>query len=144
MNTGRAVVVALTSAGISLVAVVAAFLYLQGGSNFQLFLIVAILALAGGATAAVFARTGAPEGLPTDHEGQFHPGISLHAIPVAGTMGGVFALGYLVMFWFGVPGWRPLVVALLGVGALSGAALIITRSRRAAAPPDEKPLHLDR
>jgi MFS family permease len=141
---GRLTTVALGSAGVALVAVVAAFLYIEGGSNFQLFAIVTVLALAGGAAAAAFVVTGAPEAAPTDREGRApHPGITLHAIPIAGTIGGVSVLGYLVMFWFGAPGWRPLVVGLAAMGVLLGAALILRKNRRAAVPPDEKQLHLE-
>jgi len=141
---GRLTTVALGSAGATLAIVVAAFLYLEGGSNFQLFAIVAVLVLAGGGTAAAFAFRGGPDPAPTDREvSALHPGITLHAIPVAGPMGGVFALGYLVMFWFGAPGLRRLVVGLAAVGVLLGAALILRANRRHAISAEKKSLHLE-
>ena len=45
-----------------------------------------------------------------------HRGILIQSIPVAGPMGLVFTLGYLVMFWFGAPGLRPVVLALAARG----------------------------
>src|SRR5262245_45561920 len=33
-----------------------------------------------------------------------HPGIRLHAVPIAGGIGLVFTIGYCVMFWAGAPG----------------------------------------
>lgn len=64
------------------------------------------------AAAAAAAEPG--ESLPARH-----PGILINAIPVAGGTGLAVVLGYLVMFWFGLPGLRPLVV---GVWVLRRAA----------------------
>jgi hypothetical protein len=66
------------------------------------------------------------------HHGQeVHRGISMHAIPVAGGMGLVFVVGYLWMFWFGVPGFRPIVVAAGVLGLVLGLLLILWRRWRA-------------
>jgi hypothetical protein len=58
---------------------------------------------------------------------EVHPGIRVHAIPVAGGVGSVFLLGFLVMFWFGVPGYRPLVLLAAALGVVAGVALILRR-----------------
>jgi hypothetical protein len=53
-----------------------------------------------------------------------HRGVLIHSIPVAGAMGLIFTLGYLVMFWFGLPGLRPVVLVLGAVGLVLGTFLI--------------------
>ncbi len=60
-----------------------------------------------------------------------HPGILIHAIPVAGGLGLAVVLGYVVMFWFGLPGLRPLVLGVGLLGAMLGAGLIWREHRRA-------------
>lgn len=69
-------------------------------------------------------------GLERANETVLHRGILIQSIPVAGPMGLVFTLGYLVMFWFGVPGLRPVVLALGAVGLILGAFLIWVERRR--------------
>jgi len=58
--------------------------------------------------------------------------IRLHAIPIAGSMGLVFALGFAAMFWFGLPGLRPVVLVTGGMGIVLGALLSWLSRRRAA------------
>ncbi len=72
-----------------------------------------------------------------------HPGISMHAIPIAGGMGLLFAIAYVVMFWFGAPGYRPIVLGAAGAGALLG-FLLIRRARSRPQRNDTSILHLDR
>ena len=61
---------------------------------------------------------------------EVHPGIRVHAIPLAGGMGLVFVLGFIAMFWFGAPGYRPLVLAAWGMGVALGVVLILWRRHR--------------
>ena len=62
-----------------------------------------------------------------DHEqARIHPGISMHAIPIGGSgIGLVFAIGYVVMFWFGAPGYRrtsdPVGTSMLHLDGHNGA-----------------------
>ena len=74
-------------------------------------------------------RSGAARPVVAERLPDPHPGIRLHAIPISGGVGAVFALGFLAMFWFGLPGLRPVVLAVLGVGVLWGAVLTWLRSR---------------
>jgi hypothetical protein len=69
-----------------------------------------------------------------------HPGPRMHAISPAGGIGLVFVLGYLVMFMGGLPGFQPIVLGLVGLGALLGALMIVTRRPRK--PADSSLLRL--
>jgi hypothetical protein len=92
---------------------------------------VLLLATAAAGGLAVFAARRARRFRP--HPGRtapLHPGITMHAIPVAGSMGLVFTAGYVVMFWFGLPGARPVVLGMAAAGLLFGAALAYFRERR--------------
>jgi len=62
-----------------------------------------------------------------------HPGISMHAIPIGGGIGLVFAIGYGVMFWFGAPAYRPVVLSLAVLGGLFG--ILLTWFRRPKSIP---------
>jgi hypothetical protein len=66
---------------------------------------------------------------------QPHRGINISRIPLAGFPGFVFAVGFVWMFWSGVPGFRPLVVGIAAVGCLTGFVLIVLE-RRHRTPPD--------
>jgi hypothetical protein len=72
-----------------------------------------------------------------------HLGPNASAIPVAGGVGLLVVLGYLVMFWFGAPGYRSLVTGGVALGGLLGAALIWFRRRGEARPGDASMLHLE-
>jgi hypothetical protein len=68
---------------------------------------------------------------PPETSGQeVHPGVRAHAIPVSGGVGLVFTLGFLVMFWSAVPGFRPLVVAAAVLGLAGGVMLVLLHKRR--------------
>ena len=71
---------------------------------------------------------------------QVHPGINLSRIPVAGIPGFVFAVGFVWMFWFGAPAFRPLVIGTAAVGGLTGVVLVIAARRRRV--PTDTPLGL--
>jgi hypothetical protein len=77
-----------------------------------------------------------------DARGRPHGGITMSAVPIAGGVGLIITIGYIVMFWFGAPGYRPLVLGVAGAGGLLGLVLI----RRAHSRPqgnDTSILHLD-
>jgi hypothetical protein len=71
-----------------------------------------------------------------------HPGISMHAIPIEGGIGLVFVIGYVVMFWLGAPGYRPIVLSAAALGGLVGMLLIWLR-RRTSGRVRTSMLHLD-
>ena len=75
---------------------------------------------------------------------QVHPGITMHAIPVAGGVGLLFTIGYLAMFWFGLPGLRPVVIGLGALGAGLGGVLVLRGRRRGPGPQDGNLLHVGR
>ena len=56
-----------------------------------------------------------------------HPGITMHKIPVAGSMGLVFALGLLAMTLLALPEARWFLAVSLPTGLLIGAILRLTR-----------------
>jgi hypothetical protein len=58
------------------------------------------------------------------------PEINMSRISVAGIPGLVFALGFIWMFWFGVPAYRPLVIATGALGLIAAVFFIVWRSRR--------------
>ena len=58
-----------------------------------------------------------------------HPGIDFAAIPVAGGIGFLVAVEYVVMFWIGVPSFRPLVVTVVVLGLVLAGLLIGLRKR---------------
>lgn len=69
-----------------------------------------------------------------------HPGINMSRISPAGIPGLAFAIGFVWMFWFGVPGFRPVVVAIAIVGCITGVALVAIERRHRA--PTDTPLGL--
>lgn len=106
-----------------------------------------VIALAGGGAAvAVFIlrRRARSPGHPGNQQpARIHPGISIHALPIAGGMGIVFAMGYVVMFWFGAPGYRPIVLCAAALGALLGTLLIWSRGRSGRDRGGASILHLN-
>jgi hypothetical protein len=79
-----------------------------------------------------------------DHEqARIHPGISMHAIPIEGGMGLLFAIGYVVMFWFGAPRYRPIVLGAAALGGLVGVLLIWLRRRTTSDRVGTSMLQLD-
>jgi len=105
----------------------------------------ALLACGGAALAVLLLRWRSRHLSPAaDHEqARIHPGISMHAIRIGGSgIGLVFAIGYVVMFWFGAPGYRPIVVGAATLGGLVGVLLIWLR-RRTSDPVGTSMLHLD-
>ena len=72
-----------------------------------------------------------------------HGGISMSAVPIAGGVGLLITIGYVVMFWFGAPGYRPLVLGVAAAGGLFG-LLLIRRARSRPQQNDRSILRLDR
>ena len=108
-------------------------------------LVVVSIACGGAAVAALFRRRARPSAHEADQpQARIHPGISMHAIPIGGGMGLVFAMGYVVMFWLGAPGYRPIVLGTATLGGLLGTLMIWFRRRRRSDEGDTSMLHLGR
>jgi hypothetical protein len=106
-----------------------------------LFVAVAALFLTGAATAVtILRRGGARSGLGANAPDTPHRGPNMSHIPLAGLPGFVFAVGFVWMFWFGVPGFRPVVVGIAILGVLVGGALVLLQRRHH--PPTDEPLGL--
>ena len=90
-----------------------------------------LVAGAGALAAALLvrARRATPSSESTELPSPRHRGINMSAIPLAGIPGLVFALGFVFMFWFGAPSYRPFVVVIAVLGTLSGVGLILVRRR---------------
>ncbi len=58
-----------------------------------------------------------------------HPGPNASRIPLAGWPGLLVVLGYVWMFWFGLPQFRAIIVALGTLGALGGCILVALERR---------------
>lgn len=69
-----------------------------------------------------------------------HPGPNISRISPAGLPGLVFVVGFIWMFWFGVPGLRPVVISLAVVGCLAGFLLVLIEKRHRV--PTDTPLGL--
>lgn len=69
-----------------------------------------------------------------------HPGPNVSRISPAGLPGLVFVAGFIWMFWFGVPGFRPVVIGLAVVGCLAGFVLVVIERRHRV--PTDTPLGL--
>ena len=95
--------------------------------------------LGGGLFALLLAR-GKLDSTGETPSGRAHPGINLSHIPVAGLPGLVFALGFVWMFWFGVPHYRPIVVGVVVLGCLVGLLMIGLSKRRRSS--NDRPLGL--
>ena len=101
-----------------------------------LFLAVVVLLLTGAATAvAILRRGGARSGGRANAPDTPHHGPNMSHIPLAGLPGFLFAIGFVWMFWFGLPGFRPVVVGIAIVGVLVGGGLVLLQ-RRHRPPPD--------
>jgi hypothetical protein len=83
---------------------------------------------------------GGVKGSPGDDAEKPHRGPNMSRIPLAGFPGLLFVVGYVWMFWFGVPGYRPVVVAA-GVLGACGAAILV-RLERHHRTPTSTPLGL--
>jgi hypothetical protein len=105
-------------------------------------LVSVLLLVACGALAAFLLRLRARRSAAgrASHRSAVHPGINVSHIAPAGFPGMIFALGMVAMFWFGVPGFRPVVVAAAALGLLVGGALIAVELRHR--PPSATPLGL--
>jgi hypothetical protein len=91
-------------------------------------LVVAVGAIivAGATTAVVVGRRGGARSSMGAHQPDMpHHGPNVSHIPLAGLPGFVFAIGFVWMFWFGVPGFRPIVVGIALVGAIAGGGLVL-------------------
>src|SRR5262245_46118955 len=136
--------IVVLTAGVTLVALVSYLESLAGG--YPLLFIALMLALADGLPAMLLVgRSQGADGYTAPPDGpSIHQGISMHAIPISGPMGAVFAAGYVVMFWFGVPGYQPIVLGLGVVGALLGGFFIFVVERRGMVESDGRVLRLER
>jgi hypothetical protein len=107
-------------------------------------LLVISIGCCGAAVGAIMLRRRSP---PQAAEGDrqqpnVHPGITMHAIPIGGGIGLVFTIGYVVMFWFGAPPYRPIVLGAAALGGVVGALLIWFRRRPKPDRGDTSLLHL--
>jgi hypothetical protein len=93
--------------------------------------------LLAGVLAAVlmFARTAGGRSASEPAVDQPHRGINVSRISLAGFPGFVFAVGFVWMFWSGVPHFRPLLIGIAAFGCLAGLLLILVE-RRHRTPPD--------
>jgi len=136
----RRLSIAFVTLSISVFVAVATSLWLDLGHGVQLLVALAVLALIGAGVAVLLAKKAPLAGPAASNTASVHPGITLHAIPVAGAMGAVFGVGYLVMFWFGVPEWRPVVLLSVAAGVLFGGCLILAGRRHRTRP--DRPMDL--
>jgi hypothetical protein len=81
------------------------------------------------ALAILMRLRGGVKGSPGDDAEGPHRGPNMSRIPLAGFPGLLFVAGYVWMFWFGVPAYRPVVVAS-GVLGACGAGILVLLERR--------------
>jgi hypothetical protein len=125
------VIVALTSSLVLFGFVLPAAVFGING----LFVAVGVLFLVGAATAvALLRRGGARSGDGANAPDTPHHGPNMSHIQLAGLPGLVFAIGFVCMFWFGLPGLRPVVVGLVIGGALAGGGLVLLQRRHRPSP----------
>ena len=106
----------------------------------SLLLILALPVLGGLVAAVLIRRRGGPSSTPGLEPAVPHRGPNVANIPVAGWPGLIVVLGYIWMFWFGIPGFRPLVVMIGVLGVAAGAVFIVLERRHT--PPTSTPLGL--
>ena len=76
-----------------------------------------------------------------DRGGERHPGITMHKLPVGGTvMGAVFAIGTTLMFLVGIPLARWFLAGAVVVGAVVAVVLYRWHKRRPVEITDLKDL----
>ena len=93
-------------------------------------ILVILAALAAGVAAFMHLR-GGPEESPSGGAEMPHRGPNASRIALAGFPGLVFTVGFVWMFWSGLPPLRPVVIALSVLGLLGGAVLVwIRRAQR--------------
>ena len=92
------------------------------------------------ALAMLMRLRGGAKGSPGDDAATPHRGPNMSRIPLAGFPGLLFVAGYVWMFWFGVPGYRPVVVAAGLLGACGGTVLVLLGKRHRT--PTSTPLGL--
>ena len=85
------------------------------------------------ALAILMRLRGGMKGSPGDDGERPHRGPNMSRIPLSGFPGLLFVAGYVWMFWFGVPGYRPVVVAA-GVLGACGAVILVRLERRHRTP----------
>jgi hypothetical protein len=85
--------------------------------------------LLGAVVALVMRARGGPAPSLTGTVDAVHPGANNRRIPVAGFPGAVLTLGFVFMFWSGLPIMRPLVVLIAVAGVLLGIVLIVAMRR---------------
>lgn len=108
-----------------LLAAVVLLLLLAAGVQEGLRWALLVLVLLGAITAGfIRLRGGASEPPPEPGPLPLHPGPNVSRIPAAGLPGLVLAAGFVWMFWFGLPGMRPVVIGVAGVGCLLGLVLV--------------------
>ncbi len=100
-----------------------------------------VLPLLGGLITAILIRLwgGAPPDLGQDPPVP-HRGPNASRIPLAGWPGLVVVLGYVWMFWFGLPQFRAIIVTLGILGVLGGCTLVALERRHRV--PRATPLDL--
>lgn len=96
--------------------------------------------LIGGSAAAILHKSGESMASNGPEVEVPHRGPNVSRIRLAGLPGLAFAIGYVVMFWGGVPAYRPIVVAVGVLGGIGGALLVY--ARRKSRPPSATPLGL--
>lgn len=123
LSVGAFVILILISVGLTCVLLVHILAFLWSEHAWLLPVLVVVGALAWILLALWMKRRQRPSEV-----GQIsapHPGIRMHAIPVAGGAGLAIAIGYVLMFWFGAPAYHVLVLAIVALGAAAGALRIL-------------------
>jgi hypothetical protein len=91
--------------------------------------ILALLAILASVTAILMHFRGGSASASGGPAERPHRGPNMSRIPMAGFPGLVFAVGFVWMFWSGVPTFRPIVIAMGVCGLIGGVILVIVRTR---------------